>query len=30
MAELLEEAYKMHNEGKTVSEVKDDQDWDKR
>ena len=30
MAELLEEAYKMHNEGKTVSEVKDDQDWDKK
>ena len=30
MAELLEEAYKMQNEEKTVSEVKDDPGWDKK
>ena len=30
MADLLEEAYKMQNEEKTVSEVKDDPGWDKK
>ena len=30
MTELLEEARNMHNEGETVPEVKDDQDWDKK
>ena len=30
MTELLEEAHNMHNEGETVSEVKDDQPWDKK
>jgi hypothetical protein len=30
MADLLEEAYKMQNEEKTVSEGKDDPGWDKK